>query len=77
MPFEIVEVVDEELARLEFRAECTAAYIATIRGFTLDSIARRVGRFRKYHGMFEAEEREAEWDEFTDLTMGATGTKPS
>lgn len=73
LPFEILELVDQELAQPEFRVECTAAYLATIRGFALDFIARRVGRFRKSHGMFEAEEREPEWDEYTDLTMGATG----
>lgn len=28
---------------------------------------------RKSHGMFEAMEREDEWDAETDLTMGASG----
>lgn len=73
MPFEILELLEQILALPEFRVECTAAYIATIRGFVLDSVVRRVGRFRRSHGMFEAEEREPEWDEATDLTMGATG----
>ena len=73
LPFEILELVDRELAKEPFSSECTAAYLATIRGFVLDNVARRVGKYRKKHGMFEAEEREDEWDEFTDLTMGASG----
>lgn len=44
-----------------------------IRAFVLDSVSRRVVRFRKLHGMYEAEERESDLDEHTDLSMGATG----
>jgi DNA-directed RNA polymerase III subunit RPC1 len=72
LPFEILEIVDYELSQPKFQTECTAAYIATIRAFILDSIVRRMASFRQKHGMFDAEEREDEWDEYTDMTMGAS-----
>ncbi|KAF8876261.1 hypothetical protein BD779DRAFT_1560988 [Infundibulicybe gibba] len=72
LPFEILEIVDRELATPRFTSECTAAYLATIRGFVTDRVAHRLGRVRKQHGMFEALERESEWDENTDLSMGAS-----
>jgi hypothetical protein len=68
-----MEITSQELSKPRFQNECTTAYIATVRGFVLDNIARKVARVRKSHGMFEAEEREEEWDEETDLSMGATG----
>lgn len=74
LPFEILELADNELSQPKFRSECTAAYIATVRSFILDSIVRRMARYRKKHNMFSAEEREAEWDEDVDLSLGATGT---
>lgn len=71
MPYEIMETTDRELTSEKFKTECTAAYIATVRGFVLDKIARRAVKIREQHGMFGAEERQEEWDEDTDLSMGA------
>lgn len=73
LPFEVLEIVDRELATKKFTSECTAAYLATIRGFVTDNIAHAMADVRKSHGMFEAMEREDEWDAETDLTMGASG----
>jgi DNA-directed RNA polymerase III subunit RPC1 len=73
LPFEILELVDDQLSNQKFRAECASAFVAMIRAFVLGSITRRVVRFRQLHGMYEAEERESDLDEHTDLTMGATG----
>ncbi|KII96076.1 hypothetical protein PLICRDRAFT_130272 [Plicaturopsis crispa FD-325 SS-3] len=72
LPFEILEIVDSELATKKFLAECTAAYLATIRGFVTDRVAHRLGEVRKSRGMFDAIEREEEWDADTDLSMGAS-----
>lgn len=73
LPFEILEFVDRELAQRRFKTECTAAYLATIRGFISEHIAQRLAQIRKSRGMFDALEREPEWDEHTDLSMGASG----
>lgn len=74
MPYEIMEITDRELNSERFRADCTAAYIATVRGFVLNSVVRRAVKIREQHGMFGAEIRQEEWDEDTDLSMGARRT---
>ncbi|KAG9025228.1 hypothetical protein FRB95_010388 [Tulasnella sp. JGI-2019a] len=71
MPYEVMEITDRELASPRFKNECTAAYIATVRGFVLNNVARRAVKIRERHGMFGAEERQEDWDENTDLTMMA------
>ena len=73
MPFEILEFVDRELATRKYTSECTAAYLATIRSFISENLAQKLGEVRKRHGMFEALEREDEWDADTDLSLGASG----
>ena len=72
LPFEIIELADDRLLNQQFRLECASAFVAMIRGFILDSISRRVIRFRKLHGMYEAEEHESDLDERTDFNMGTT-----
>ena len=73
LPYEILEIVERELSLPRFATECTPAYISTIRSFLNDHVAHRLAIVRKSRGMFEALERSDEWDEFTDLSMGATG----
>lgn len=73
LPFEISEFVDRELGTHRFISECTAAYLATIKGFVADHISQKVANVRKSRGMFEALERESEWDAETDLSLGASG----
>jgi DNA-directed RNA polymerase III subunit RPC1 len=72
LPFEILELVDRELASQKFASECTPAYLATIRKFVADNVTL-LADHRRYRGMFDALERETEWDEDTDLSMGASG----
>ena len=74
LPFEILEFVDRTLAGRKFTSECTAAYLATIRKFISENIAQSMADIRKRHHMFDALEREDEWDADTDLTMGASCT---
>lgn len=66
------------MAQRRFTTECTAAYLATVRGFVHEHIVQKLAQIRKSRGMFEALEREDEWDEETDLSMGASGklTRP-
>lgn len=68
-----MEITDRELAERKFIAECTPAYLASVRAYVLDNIAKKVAQEREKRGMFDALEREADWDEFTDLSMGTSG----
>ncbi|KAF8211700.1 hypothetical protein K438DRAFT_1807744 [Mycena galopus ATCC 62051] len=72
LPYEVLDIVDRELATQKFTSECTAAYLATIRGYTTDRIAHRQAEVRSSWGMYEALEKEDSWDEHTDLTLGAS-----
>jgi DNA-directed RNA polymerase III subunit RPC1 len=74
LPFEITEITDSELSKPRFQNECTAAYVASILGFITDHIANRLAKVRECRGMYNALEREAEWDEETDLSLGASCT---
>lgn len=65
--------MDRELQSRKFTGECTAAYVATIRGFILEHVAHRLATVREGHGMFGALECASEWDEATDLSLGASG----
>lgn len=73
LPFEILEIADKELATPRFANECTQTYLDAVHDFIRERIARKIAENRKSRGMFEALEREAEWDADTDLSMGATG----
>ncbi|KAJ7896076.1 hypothetical protein B0H14DRAFT_2680328 [Mycena olivaceomarginata] len=75
LPYEVLDIVDRELATNKFTSECTAAYLATIRGYTTDRIAHRQAEVRSSWGMYEALEKEDSWDEYTDLTLGATAAE--
>ncbi|KAF8075932.1 hypothetical protein FPV67DRAFT_389261 [Lyophyllum atratum] len=72
LPFEVLEIADRQMSATKFVTECPAAYMATIRGFIMDRVVLRMVSARKNQGMFEALEREDEWDEDTDLSMGAS-----
>lgn len=54
-------------------SECTLSYVATIREFIIDHVAGKLAQLRKGRGMYDALEREEEWDEETDLSLGASG----
>ena len=74
LPFEILEAVERELNTAKFTSECSAAYIATIRGFIIDNVVHPLAKMRKARGMFEALERFEEWHSSIDLSVGASGT---
>jgi len=66
-------LVDQELATPRFSSESSPAYLETVRKFIFENLANKLADTRKSRGMFDALEREAEWDEDTDLSMGASG----
>ncbi|KAF9485367.1 beta and beta-prime subunits of DNA dependent RNA-polymerase [Pholiota conissans] len=75
LPFEILEIVNHELATSRFKSECNPVYIDVIRKFLADKLATRMAEARKKQGMFDALERENEWDEDTDLSLGASAAE--
>ena len=70
LPYEMVELVDRELASPRFTKETTEMYRQQVREFMMQ-VADKAAQIREAHGLFGAEERNDEWDDDTDLTMGA------
>lgn len=77
LPFEITEYVDKELRTKRWMKECTAHYLSTIRNFIFSSITKKLADLRDAHGMFDALTKSDEWDEETDLNMGAADFEKS
>jgi DNA-directed RNA polymerase III subunit RPC1 len=74
LPFEILEIVEHELTTKRFTCECDAAYLMAIRSFITGHVVHRLAAMRRSRGMFDALERQAEWDADTDLSLSASGT---
>jgi len=72
LPFEILEIADQELATQKFVSECTPSYVSTIRDFVSKHVVGKLAHLRRSRGMYDAMEREAEWDAETDLSMEAS-----
>ncbi|KAF4619295.1 hypothetical protein D9613_005590 [Agrocybe pediades] len=72
LPYEIMEYVDKELASPRFRDETAPQYTSFIRDFIYNNVATKIAESRRQHDMYDALEREDEWDEFTDLSLGAS-----
>jgi DNA-directed RNA polymerase III subunit RPC1 len=53
--------------------EFTQTYLDVLRNFVHNNVACKIAENRQSRGMFEALERDTEWDADTDLSMGATG----
>jgi len=75
LPFEILDIVDRELTTKKFASDCTAAYLDTIRAFVTHQVANWIGEMRRSRGMFDALERNGDWDVCTDLSLGASGAQ--
>jgi DNA-directed RNA polymerase III subunit RPC1 len=69
----VLEITDRELAQPRFVNECTTVYLDSVRDYIVQNIAQTMAEERKLRGMFDAYERSIEWDENTDLSMGASG----
>ncbi|TFK64915.1 beta and beta-prime subunits of DNA dependent RNA-polymerase [Pluteus cervinus] len=72
LPFEVLQLMEAELASPRFLNDCADAYLTTIRQFIMETVASRMADVRRVHGMFDALEKEVEWDADTDLSMGAS-----
>ncbi|CCO37689.1 DNA-directed RNA polymerase III subunit C1 [Rhizoctonia solani AG-1 IB] len=70
-PYEVTEIIKAELSSPRFQNECTPAYIHSIETFLHTSVVDKMAVCRDQHGMFDALERSEEWDDDTDLSLGA------
>lgn len=68
-----MEIVDRELATPRFKLETSPTYLELVRKFIFDNLANKMAEMRRRRGMFDALEKQDEWDEYTDLSMGASG----
>ncbi|WFD35230.1 DNA-directed RNA polymerase [Malassezia cuniculi] len=71
LPYEIIAICDATLADESFTRVCTSKYIEQVREFIHKNIAENVARVREAYGMYPALERDGDWDEDTDLSLGA------
>lgn len=76
LPFEITEIVDREFETPRFKSGCSEIYLANARAFIVSKLANKLADSRRKQGMFDALEREGDWDEDTDLSLGASGKGP-
>lgn len=71
LPYEISELVDAELNSARWKALTTEKYREQVRDFVRDQVVQKAGDIRDAFSLYSATEREGEWDEDTDLTLGA------
>ncbi|KZV60964.1 beta and beta-prime subunits of DNA dependent RNA-polymerase [Peniophora sp. CONT] len=69
LPYEVLEAADLALAAPRFTLECSAAYVLTIRNFIRENIVYALADARASRGMWEARERNEEFDADTDERM--------
>ncbi|KAF9077107.1 hypothetical protein BDP27DRAFT_1311829 [Rhodocollybia butyracea] len=74
LPYQIVDLINKELASVRFAKDLSSTYIETVRSFIIDNAVAKLARARTDQGMFDALERSDEWDEHTDLSFGATAS---
>ena len=71
LPFEMKEVIDRELNSQRFVSLCTEKYREQVSAFLQKAVVEKAAAIREAFGMWPALERNEEWDEDTDLSMGA------
>ncbi|PWN51206.1 putative RPO31-DNA-directed RNA polymerase III, 160 kd subunit [Violaceomyces palustris] len=71
MPYEITEIVERELSSPRFAKNCTPKYLQEVHDFLYENVIKRAADTREAFGMWPALERVDDWDEDTDLSMGA------
>ena len=75
LPYEITEIVDQELSQPKFLRHCTAVYIAAVRNFIQYHGIQPLADAHRSRRMFEALEHNNEWDMTTNLSMSASGNR--
>jgi len=71
LPFEIEEVTAKRLQQEEIKGTTTGKYRDQVKEFILEHVVKKAANIRDAFGMYPAEVREDEFDEDTDLNMGA------
>jgi hypothetical protein len=72
LPFEILELVEIGLSSPRYQAECEPVFRDIVRNFVRTNVVQRLAAIRAEHGMFDAMDKPPDWDEETDLSMGAS-----
>ncbi|KAL1672708.1 hypothetical protein EV122DRAFT_271324 [Schizophyllum commune] len=72
LPFQVMDLMNTEMAKSKWVSECTTTYMDSIRDFIEEKVAKRLAILRERRGMYDAMERIDEWDEEMDLSMGAS-----
>lgn len=75
LPFEVLEQTKKAGQTVQKQKLCTEQYVEAVTAY-VSKQAKRLAEAREQVGMFDAYVKEADWDEETDLSMGAGG-KPS
>ncbi|EJU06145.1 subunit of DNA dependent RNA-polymerase [Dacryopinax primogenitus] len=70
LPFEIMDLTNEILQRRKFKTECSTQYLDSLRAY-IQAIARHLGNVRQEYKMYDAVDRDDDWDADTDLSLGA------
>jgi DNA-directed RNA polymerase III subunit RPC1 len=71
LPYEVNEIAQAKLTSKTFTEQTTEKYREQVSDFVHEHIARKAASIRDAFGMYGALEREQDFDEDTDLNMGA------
>lgn len=71
LPYEIAEKVESTLQSHKWTSLTTEKYREQVREFLTKEVIQRAAKIRDHFTLYPAMEREEDWDEETDLTMGA------
>lgn len=71
LPFEIDEVVTKRLKDEKVKGQTTEKYRDQVHEFIMEHVVKKAANIRAAFGLYPAETREDEFDDETDLNMGA------
>jgi DNA-directed RNA polymerase III subunit RPC1 len=75
LPYEIMEIVDQELSTERFVGSCSQPYLDLVRDF-MKQVVQKVVAIRRSHGLPDALVRTGEWGRDANLSFGVTGLYP-
>ncbi|KAF8735311.1 hypothetical protein AX14_002299 [Amanita brunnescens Koide BX004] len=71
LPYEIMEIVDQELSTERFVGSCSQPYLDLVRDF-MKQVVQKVVAIRRSHGLPDALVRTGEWGRDANLSFGVT-----
>ncbi|KAI8459810.1 DNA-directed RNA polymerase III subunit C1 [Phakopsora pachyrhizi] len=71
-PYEIIKLTRDSLSESRFTSACTERFRDSVLNFMIEQVAQPAARYRTSYGMYAALENEGDWDEYTDLSAGAS-----